>query len=398
MKLNNGSLDNLILIGGAILFLWILLLPKPGSMAWTYFDTVKYASSTLKGRTPYSDFAAEVVSFRALYNKTEPYPVLGPALKDLGIDWNVVHPHSHPPTSALFAAPVAFLPWPWASAIWAWMMLGLIVLSFRFYGLPWKKALGLMPLTLLWPPTPFALGQVTILWLFFLAMAYYFRKSQFCLSGVSIGLASATKFWAGIVMMIFLVKRKWNAVLGFLFIWIVMLAAVAILNSAAIPRYFVVSRQVSAGIIHRTDNQSPIVASYRYGGWIGVVLIVLLFCLIVFVNRHHFYTWKTFPSTRAWMISAYFSVALLPTSYIYALIPLLPVIIFLLWERNVATTVLALYAILVPSIYVQGGDQSVVPISSISIAIGLGLILDVLPFKVFQKKWRFARPPSLGAQ
>ena len=398
MKLNNGSLDNMILIAGAILFLWILLLPKPGNMPWTYFDTVKYASSTLKGRTPYSDFAAEVVSFRALYNKTEPYPVLGPALKDLGIDWNVVHPHSHPPTSALFAAPVAFLPWPWASAIWAWMMLGLIVLSFRFYGLSWKKALGLMPPTLLWPPTPFALGQVTILWLFFLALAYYFRKSQFCLSGVSIGLASATKFWAGIVMVIFLVKRKWTAVLGFLSIWIVMLAAVAILNSAAIPRYFVVSRQVSAGIIQRTDNQSPIVASYRYGGWIGVVLIVLLFSVIVLVNRHHFYAWTTFPSTRAWMISSYFSVALLPTSYIYALIALLPVIGFLLWERKIATTILALGAILVPSIYVQGGDESVLPIASVTVLIGLAFILDVLPFKLFQKKWRFARLSLFGAQ
>jgi len=367
-------------------------------MPWTYFDTVKYASSTLKGRTPYSDFAAEVVSFRALYNKTEPYPVLGPALKDLGIDWNVGHPHSHPPTSALFAAPVAFLPWPWASAIWAWMMLGLIVLSFRFYGLSWKKALGLMPPTLLWPPTPFALGQVTILWLFFLALAYYFRKSQFCLSGVSIGLASATKFWAGIVMVIFVVKRKWTAVLGFLSIWIVMLAAVAILNSAAIPRYFVVSRQVSAGIIQRTDNQSPIVASYRYGGWIGVVLIALLFSVIVLVNRHHFYAWTTFPSTRAWMISSYFSVALLPTSYIYALIALLPVIGFLLWERKIATTILALGAILVPSIYVQGGDESVLPIASVTVLIGLAFILDVLPFKLFQKKWRFARLSLFGAQ
>jgi hypothetical protein len=398
VKLTKASLDNLILIGGAILFLWILLLPRPGNMPWTYFDTVKYASSTLKGRTPYSDFAGEVVSFRALYNKTEPYPVLGPALKDLGIDWNVVHPNTHPPTAALFAAPVAFLPWPWASALWAWMMLGLMVLSFRFYGLSWKAALGSMPLTLLWPPTPFAIGQVTVLWLFFLAMAYYFRKRQLCLSGVSIGLASATKLWAGIVMVIFLMRRKWTAALGFLVIWIVMLAAVAILNSAAIPRYLVVSRQVSSGVIQRIDNQAPIVASYRYGGRVGVILIVLLFSLIVLLNRHYLYAWKTFPSTRAWMICSYFAVALLPTSHIYALIPLLPVIIFLLGERNIVTTVLALYAILIPAIYVQGGEQSVVPISSVSIAIGLGFILDVLPFKLFQKKWRFARLPPPGAQ
>jgi len=98
------------------------------------------------------------------------------------------------------------------------------------------------------------------------------------------------------------------------------------------------------------------------------------------------------------MISSYFSVALLPTSYIYALIALLPVIGFLLWERKIATTILALGAILVPSIYVQGGDESVLPIASVTVLIGLAFILDVLPFKLFQKKWRFARLSLFGAQ
>jgi hypothetical protein len=127
--------------------------------------------------------------------------------------------------------------------------------------------------------------------------------------------------------------------------------------------------------------------SYRQGGWIGVALLVLFFSLVVFINRRFFYEWETFPSTRVWMLLSYFGVALLPTSYIYALMPLLPVIIFLLCERRIAATIPALCALLIPCIYVEGGDQSVVPMASVSIFIGLAFILDVLPFKIFQKRW-----------
>ena len=390
MKLKKALQDNLVLIIGAILFLSILLLPPLARPPQSYYESLKYASATLKGKTPFSDFAAEVVSFRALYNRTEPYPVLGPALKDLGIDWDVVHPNSHPPTSFLFAAPVAFLPWPWASAVWAWLMLGLIVFSLRCYDLSWKKALGLMPVTLLWPPTSFALGQLTVLWLFFLSLAYYLRKRPLW-SGVSIGLASATKLWAGIVLLIFLVKRKWPAVFGFILIWIVMLTMVYILNSAAIPRYLVVSRQVSSGIIHRTDNQSPIVASYAHGGWIGVVLMVLLLLLVLFVNRRYFYQWTISPSTRTWMLASYFSVALLPTSYIYALVPLLPVIVFLFWQKKIASAILAAGAILAPCLYVEGGEESVLPLVTVTVFVGLAFIVDTLPFKIFQKELQIPR-------
>lgn len=399
MKLKAGSPDNIVLIVGALFLLWLLLLPGPGAMPWSYPDTIKHASATLKGQTPFSDFAAEVVGFRALYNGTDPYPVLGTAFKELGIDWPVMLPHSHPPTSYLFAAPVAFMPWPWASATWAWLMLCLIALSFRLYGLSWRIALGLAPLTLLWPPASIALGQVTILWLCCLALAYYFRKSSLFWSGVGLGLASATKFWAGMMIIIFLLKRRWTAVLGFISIWIAMLAAVCALNWKAIPRYFEASRQVSLPIIERTDNQAPIIVSYRNGGWAGVALILCFFSLIVFVNRRCLVEWKRFPSTRAWMLASYFSVVLLPTSYVYALIPLLPVIIFLLCERKIASTALAALALLIPSVYVQGGDESALPIASVSLFLGLALILDVMPFKIFQRRWS-RRPvcPQIDAE
>jgi uncharacterized membrane protein len=272
-------------------------------------------------------------------------------------------------------------------------MLGLIALSYRFYGFSWKRSLGLTPLTLLWPPTSISLGQVTIVWMFGLAMAYYFRKTRPFWSGVAIGIASATKYWAGLIMVIFLMKRKQAVVWGCSALWVLLLSIVSALNSAAIPRYFEAAGEASMRVIARTDNQSLLVVSYRYGGWAGVALIVLFFSLVVFVNRRFFYEWETFPSTRAWMLLSYFSVALLPTSYIYALMPLLPAIIFLLSERKIAATIPAACAMLIPCIYVQGGDHSVLPMASVSIFIGLAFILDILPFKIFQRRWQL-RPAA----
>jgi hypothetical protein len=387
MRLKQGSLDHFILIAGALLFFWLLLLPKP-SHAWNYYDTIKYASSTLKGQTPFSDFAAMVVGFRALVNKTDPYPRLGTAFKDLGIDWDVHHGSNHPPTSYLLAAPVAFLPWSWASATWAWLMLSLVVLSFRLYGLSWKTSLGLTPLSMLWPPASASLGQVTIVWMFGLALGYRFRRSRLFWSGASVALASLSKYLPVLVMLLYLVKRKWRAVLGFVALWVISLSLVSILNPAAIPRYVEENKTTSFFLMQRTDNSGLLVVGYRYGGVVGVILIALLFAVIIYVNRRFFQDSKDYPSTRAWMLASYFAVACLPIFWIYSLMPLLPVLGFLIFQRKIATTVICLYCILIPSIYIRGGEQAVLPMASVSVFAGLAFIFDALPFKLFQKQWQ----------
>ncbi|HKC62864.1 MAG TPA: glycosyltransferase 87 family protein [Pyrinomonadaceae bacterium] len=402
MKLKQRSLENIILIVGACVFFWILLLPKPGP-AWVYYDTIKYGSATLKGQIPFSDFVQEVVGFRALYNRTDPYPVLGPELKkSLDIDWGVVHGSTHPPTSFLLAAPVAFFSWPVASAIWAWLMLCLMVLSFRFYGLTWRLSLGLMPLTLLWPPASASLGQTTIVWMFGLSVAYYFRERRLFWSGASIGLASLTKYFPGLVIIIFLLKRKWAAILGFVLVWVLALSLITLMNPATLPRYFeeqfvtkrvydanpdAVPMTTTSVTMRRTDNTAPLVVSYRYGGLTGLIFLILFFSIITFTNRRYFYGWKTSPSMRLWMLLCYFAVACLPIFWIYSLMPLLPVVAFFLFERKIVTTVIALYAILIPSIYIQGGEQAVIPIASVSVFLGLAFILDRLPLQIFQMKW-----------
>lgn len=385
MRSKIKSLDNVVLIVGAVIFFWLLLLPKPDS-PWGYPDTVKYASATLKGQTPFSDFAAMVVGFRALYNNTDAYPELGSAFRDLGIEWDVRHGSNHPPTSYLLASPVAFFSWPVASAVWAWLMLCLIVLSFRFYGLSWRISLGLMPLTMLWPPASASLGQVTIVWMFGLATAWRFRGKAFW-SGASIGLASLSKYLPGLVLVIFLVKKKWRPALGFLSIWILSLGIVVLLNPLAINRYIQENKNTSVKIMARTDNAAPLIVSYRYAGWFGVALLILFFALIVFVNRRHFYDRQGPASLRAWLLLSYLAVACLPIFWLYSLMPLLPVIIFLLCDRKILAMIIAFLCLLIPSIYIHGGEQSVLPIASVSVIPGLAFILDVLPVRLLQKRW-----------
>jgi hypothetical protein len=266
-------------------------------------------------------------------------------------------------------------------------MLCLVALSCRLYGLPWKISLGLTPLALAWPPASASLGQVTIVWTFGVALAYYFKERRLFASGMSVGLASASKIFPGLVMLLFLWKRRWAAIFGFLVFWVAALSLVLILNPAAIQRYFEENRSTSIAILNRPDNASLVTASYRYGGVPGAAFILLFFAIILFLNRRYFYGREGIIEPRAWMLASYFAVASLPVFWIYSLMPLLPVIIFLLCERKLATTIIALYCLLVPSIYIHGGDVSVIPIASVSVAAGLGFILDLLPFSIFQKRW-----------
>lgn len=386
MKLRKSSFENLILIAGAGFFVWLLLLPKP-SPAWVYSDTVKYGSATLKGQTPFSDFAAMVVGFRALSDRTDPYPNLGEAFKGLGIDWPVNHGSNHPPTSYLLAAPVAFLPWPFASAAWAWAMVCLMVLSYRLYGLSWKIALGLTPFTLLWPPASASLGQVTIVWMFGVALAYYFRKGRPFWSGAGVALASLSKYMPAVMMVIFLAGRKWKAVFGFLAVWIGSLALVTVMNPAAVPRYVEENQTTTFAIIERPDNSAPLVVGYRYGGWAAVALILLFFALIVFIYRRDFYEWEASPSTRVWMLTAYLSVAWLPIFWVYSLTPLLPVLVYLIFQRKIVTTFLCLLGLILPSVYISGGEATVLALAGVSLLTGLAFICEALPFKMFQRRW-----------
>jgi len=86
---------------------------------------------TLKGQAPYSDVATDFYGFNALLTNKDPYAILGPALKTIGVHWKAPFASTHPPTAFLVVAPVAWLPWPISSMAWAWLMLICLCLSLR---------------------------------------------------------------------------------------------------------------------------------------------------------------------------------------------------------------------------------------------------------------------------
>jgi len=91
------------------LALLLALSPPADSDYPARLDGARTAALILRGEGGRSDFAADYVSARALLDRTDPYPVLGPAFENVGLDWQITTRSTHPPTVGLLALPVARL-------------------------------------------------------------------------------------------------------------------------------------------------------------------------------------------------------------------------------------------------------------------------------------------------
>src|SRR5215208_1093822 len=156
----------------SILVLFILvavrLHPKPATLEFLLGPKTLALTLLIHG-PPYNDFVADFIGARALLHRGDAYPLLGPAVRDLDVDWNVPHRSTHPPTALLFALPLAELTWPHAAALWAVGMLGALVATSWALRLP-RRAVVLLPLVVLWPPVTWSLLQMTPIWLLGLAL------------------------------------------------------------------------------------------------------------------------------------------------------------------------------------------------------------------------------------
>jgi Glycosyltransferase family 87 len=390
-----------VAVFGAIVLLLVLLWPESGNFL-PYTNTLESTTLVLKGKGPVSDLAQDIIGFRAMVRQENAYPILGPAVQELGFDWDIKHASTHPPTAFLFVAPIAFLPWNLAAMVWAWLMLGLLALVFRIYGMPWLVALGLTPIALLWPPIATSLGQLTIIWLLGFAIGYRYMRHDYFLSGVGIGLAALTKIIPGLMIILFLSKKRWSAILGIVLVGIASLVIVALLSLNSISQYVQVNRLNSVAMILRDDNSSLLGTGYRSGGWWGVTL-VLIFIALVFWTNKKYVSGKTdhFPPTELWMLLNYFAVVLLPVSWIYSLAPLLPVIVFLLSKRKMSTMFVGSCCIIIPFIVPAWGPYSAFPLVLVNVLTGVGLILDALPFRLFTARsleTLFAEPHEFTAR
>lgn len=372
------SVDALLLGVGIGVMFWFLNLTNTVTPS-PYLYTLQTASATLQGTPPAAtDVATAIAGFRRLYLGLDTYPALGLALADYGINWDVKHASTHPPTAFLLVAPVSFLPWDAALTVWAWLMVILLFATLVSMRLSWWRALALTPVLLLWPPVATSLGQITIIWMFALAMAYRLSKEHPSWSGLWIGIGAMTKLTPGVMMIAFILQKRWRALIGFALAWSVALATIVILNPSAILRYIEVNKSNMPVIIQREDNASLLVAGYRWAGWLGILAVTSFFLVIIVVNRRLLLSERAVISAKGWMLLSYFAVALLPIFWIYSLLPLLPVMVFLVSQKKIITTLIVALCVFIPCISPPWGVEAVGPLVAVNVLVGLAFILDAL--------------------
>jgi uncharacterized membrane protein len=194
---------------------------------------------------------------------------------------------------------------------------------------------------------------LTIPWLFFIALAYRLRKNAWW-SGTAIGLGFSVKYFPGLLILPYVLHRSYKAIIGFVVSFCILSAVVYSLNPQAIPRYLAVNKTNTTYNILRFDNGAIFTTLYHTIGIPGFVFLALFFLSILFINRDKLLQ-KPAEGDDIWLILSYFSVALLPISWDYSLLPLLPLIIWAVKRKNFAATLLCMIGIIMASFLPYGG-------------------------------------------
>ncbi len=371
---------------GVVLLVLILKLPRATGYD-SYLDILRHTAMTLKGQAPYSDVAQDFYGFNALITNQDPYAILGPALKTIGVDWKVSFASTHPPTAFLLVAPVALLPWPISSMVWAWLMLICLCLSLKIgCGFTWDMSFLFTVGALFWPPIATSFDQITIMWLFGLTMAYHNRDRHPLLSGVFIGVASFTKLLPGVLLIPFILRRKLEVVKGFFLSWLTASGILFLLSPKTVMRYFKVNRTNAFDIILKPDNGSFLFFLYRKAGMLGLLITaVTLFLLLILAFNKYRQESDTKISKEEWNIYAFLSVLLLPIAWIFSIAPLLPNLFLLLQDKRLIIRLATISAIIPPIIAPPWGMTSTFGLFGFFILSGTAIALAQTSFTLSQQ-------------
>lgn len=375
----NARVVFLILAVGLLLVTVLVKTAALSSIAYAF----ELDLTVLGGGASRPEILQDLIGMRGLVAQTSSYPVLGAEFNRLGIQWQVEHQSTHPPTAFLFVAPFAWLPLPVSTAVWAWIMVALLFSTLLCYSYSWKAALALMPILLLWPPIALSLEQLTIIWMWGIAVAWRLGRDRPFWGGIGIAIAALTKLLPALVIVVFLFRKKWTALFGFLAVWIIATLILLGFNPSVISEYLLSNRTNSPDMIARTDNASLLVNVYRLGGIPLSILALACLVLLLLAHKRFFQTQAAIDSLQLWMLFSFLSVALLPVAWIYSIAPLLPVILFLMRKGKWSTISAAFCGFLLPCLVPPLGDITVLPLTVATVSIGIGLVFDALPWKPF---------------
>jgi hypothetical protein len=367
-----------IFVLGVLFFLLFLSMPALSlETNISIINSLRHAAATFYGRPP-TDLAQDIIGFRAMVKDENAYPNLAVAHGQLGLDFPVNAKSTHLPTTFLFVAPVAFMTWRYASASWAFLMLFGIICTFRILGFTWLRAIGYGFLSIMWLPIMASFGQLNILWLLFVALAYKLRHTNPLASGLFIGIASLIKLFPAVLMIPFLLQKKWHAMYGFLLAGGAGLASVLLISHQAIYDYMGLQQNVES-IILRSDNSSLFNVGYQYFGVPGILTVIVLLGIFLLLNRNKLGLGEKIIQEPSWMVWTFLSVALLPVVWIYSLVPLLPVVVKFMKSKDILVKGIGWASIIMPIWGHPWGNESVPLVAGLTLLIGTGITIDHSP-------------------
>jgi hypothetical protein len=307
---------------------------------------IRTAAAQLRSSGPPIDLVQDYVGAREMARGHDSYPVLTRAYALVGLTWPVQHRSTHPPTAFLLVLPVAWLSWKPAAAVWMVLMLAALAMSYWALGAAPGLAVALAPLTLLWPPGAWSMGQLTPVWLLGLALAWRLRNRP-APAGAAIALASLTKLLPALCLLPFLLMRRWSVVRGFALVWAVALAALLVFEPHVINRYLTILRTASREQAGRGENSAMLWAAAHNYGAAGVVVGAVLVAAVLVQTLRRVQRYDKL-ERLSWDGVGWAAVALLPIAWIYSLLPLLPTITRLVRRGGLIAASLSLVTFAIP--------------------------------------------------
>jgi hypothetical protein len=333
---------------------------------------IRTAAGQLRGAGPPVDLVQDYVGARSLVGKGDPYEILTKSYASVGLIWPAEHRSTHPPTAFVLTLPIAWLGWSVAAAVWAWLMLAAIAGAWWAFGARAEFAAVLGPLTLLWPPAAWSIGQLTPVWLLGLTLAWRWRTNSLR-PGASIGLAALPKLLPTLSLAPFLLIRRWRTLLGYAAAVGLALLVLLILRPGIVTRYLSVSRSVGREQAARAENSALLWAFDHRFGLVGASIAVGLVACVLGTSVTRVRAQEQLDEWSFWAWS-WAGVALLPIGWVYSLLPLLPALAYCLRRGGLVSRALAAFAISVPFAIDPFGLPGGIRLAFATAAIGLSLL------------------------
>lgn len=130
----------------------------------------------------------------------------------------IIYRNAHPPFTAILLFPLWFLSFHSAVFLWVFItifcMFLIIYLLLKSENIPLEYSLLISLFVFAWPPfqTNLSVGQTSILITLFVVAGWFFlKRDKEILSGIFIALATMIKFYPGLLILYFLINRKYKA-------------------------------------------------------------------------------------------------------------------------------------------------------------------------------------------